>query len=69
MNIFDFLGSATVFLATLIAVRGGTWNSTRRRFFGLTKIGAIAVTVGVVGFGASIYATYSSRQEEKQMID
>lgn len=61
----DYLGLLITFLATIIAIKGGTWDNNRKGIQKLTITGRIAVIIAFLGFIISIITTHQTKKESK----
>lgn len=59
---FNYLGQLIVFLAAFIAVKGGTWDTSKLGIKKLTVIGFIAIALASLGFSTSLVTVHQSNR-------
>lgn len=59
----DYLGVFVVFLAALVAVKGGTWDNNKKGLRKITLTGLASIIIACLGFLISIGVTNSSKKE------
>lgn len=62
---FNYLGQLIIFLAALVAIKGGTWDKSKTGIKKLTVTGLITIVLALIGFVTSLVVTHQSSQESK----
>lgn len=62
---FNYLGELIIFLAAVVAIKGGTWDKSKTGIKRLTVTGLITMVLALLGFVTSLVITWQSNQESK----
>jgi hypothetical protein len=62
---FNYIGQLITFIATLIAVKGGTWDESKQGIKKITLTGFASIILALLGIVTSFVITYQSDQESR----
>lgn len=63
----EYFAQILAFLAALVAIRGGTWNSDEKGFKKITPTGIVTIVIAIGALCASILITNSNSREKEKL--